>query len=373
MNIAFDAKRAFLNSSGLGNYARTLIKSMAHYYPDHHYSLFTTKTEESEFKKYVDASSNISIEEPSSFLEKKLKARWRSYGITDSLKEKQVDVYHGLSNELPFNITKFSGKKIVTIHDVIFLRYPNMYPFLDRQIYNRKFRACCDMADTIIAISSQTKKDIQQYYFVPEEKVKVVYQSCNERFHLPFIQVEEEAIRAKHNIPSEYILYVGTIEERKNLLTLVKALTHVKDIPLVVVGKKRKYLAEVMKYAVQHKLDKRMIVVSDAEHEEMPAIYRGAKAFIYPSFFEGFGIPIIEALSCKVPVITSKGSCFPETAGPDSLFFDPYNSEELAEDINKLLDSPSLCTAMGEKGFEYARKFHPSVITTQLMKIYETS
>jgi glycosyltransferase involved in cell wall biosynthesis len=175
----------------------------------------------------------------------------------------------------------------------------------------------------------------------------------------------------KYDLPSEYILYVGTIEERKNLLTVVKALEQVKEIPLVVVGKRRKYLVEVMKYAVQHKLEKRIKLVHDAEHSEMPAIYRGAQLFAFPSIFEGFGIPIIEALVTQVPVISSRGSCFPETAGPDSVFFDPMNVKELAEKINGLLRSPAMMDNMRVKGAEYARKFHPSVITTQLEKIYE--
>ena len=242
MNIGFDAKRAFLNNSGLGNYSRTLIKTLVHYYPSNKYELFTTKSEKCTFTKQASALSSVTISEPRSFLDKKFRARWRSYGITPLLKEKEIDVYHGLSNELPFNIHKFMGKKIVTIHDLIFLRYPKLYPFLDRKIYNKKFQSSCDAADTIIAISAQTKKDIQEFYFIPEEKVKVVYQSCDEIFYKEFSIDEDNLIRSKHKLPAEYILYVGTIEERKNLLTLVKALKDVKEIPLVVIGNKRKYL-----------------------------------------------------------------------------------------------------------------------------------
>lgn len=373
MNIGFDAKRAFLNNSGLGNYSRTLIKSMAHYYPKNKYELFTTKSEKCAFTKIAADIPSVSITEPESFLDKKFRARWRSYGITNLLKEKEIEVYHGLSNELPFNIAKFQGKKIVTIHDLIFLRYPKLYPYLDRKIYNKKFKSACDAADTIIAISAQTKKDIQEFYFIPEEKVKVVYQSCDQLFYKESGAAEDISIREKHKLPSEYILYVGTIEERKNLLTLVKALKDVKEIPLVVIGSKRKYLVEVMKYATEHKLEKRIMVISNAHSEELPAVYRGASVFVYPSFFEGFGIPIIEALTSKVPVISSKGYCFPETAGPDSIFFDPQNAKELAGNINKVLSSSSLAKEMTAKGFAYAKKFHPSVITTQLNKVYEST
>jgi glycosyltransferase involved in cell wall biosynthesis len=183
MNIAFDAKRAFLNYSGLGNYARTLVKSLHEYYPENKYTLFTPRKSDNEFQQYISSQSNISIEEPLSFIDKKLRSRWRSYGITELLNDKHINVYHGLSNELPFNISNFKGKKIVTIHDLIFLRYPKLYPFIDAQIYNKKFRHACDIADVIIAISEETKRDIEKYYFIPSEKIKVIYQSCDNLFY----------------------------------------------------------------------------------------------------------------------------------------------------------------------------------------------
>jgi hypothetical protein len=126
MNIGFDAKRAYLNNSGLGNYARTLIKSLNEYYPENSYTLFTTRLSDNDFQEQAAACSNIHVHEPQSFIDKKLRSRWRSYGITNVLKEQSVDVYHGLSNELPFNINEFKGKKIVTIHDLIFIRFPKL-------------------------------------------------------------------------------------------------------------------------------------------------------------------------------------------------------------------------------------------------------
>ena len=119
MNIAFDAKRAFLNSSGLGNYARTLIKSLHQYYPENKYSLFTTHQPDTDFQKFVSVQKNISIQEPHRFIDKTLRSRWRSFGITELLNDLHINVYHGLSNELPFNIKNFKGKKIVTIHDLV--------------------------------------------------------------------------------------------------------------------------------------------------------------------------------------------------------------------------------------------------------------
>lgn len=372
MNIAFDAKRAFLNTSGLGNYARTLIKSLNEYYPDNSYTLYTTRQAENEFQASLKQHKNISIQEPQQFVDKKFRSRWRSYGITTLLNEHKINVYHGLSNELPFNIDQFKGKKIVTTHDLIFLRYPKLYPLIDRKIYNKKFRHACDLADVIIAISEETKRDIEKYYFIPENKIQVLYQSCGESFYKESTPILIENTIKKHQLPNEYLLYVGTIEERKNLLTLIAALKNIKDIPLVVVGNKRNYFHKVEEYILKNKLQDRVLFLENVSTNELPVIYRQAKVFIFPSLFEGFGIPIIEALTSKVPVITTKGACFPEVAGPNSIYIDPTDSEALSEQINYVLNSESTRIQMAEKGYEYAQKFHPKKCTEQLMALYKS-
>jgi glycosyltransferase involved in cell wall biosynthesis len=371
MNIGFDAKRAFLNNSGLGNYSRTLIKSLNEYYSENNYSLFTTRQSESEFQKFISSKKNNNIYEPVHFIDKKLRSRWRSYGITEQLNEHHVDVYHGLSNELPFNISHFKGKKIVTTHDLTFLRYPKLYPYLDRKIYNKKFRHSCDVADIIIAISEETKRDIEHFYFIPENKIKVIYQSCDELYYEPLTTQHILSVTAKHQLPEQYLLYVGTIEERKNLLTIVKALMQVKDIPLVVVGKKKSYFNKVMEFITANKLQNRVMFLENVDDSDLPVIYNKAEVFIFPSMFEGFGIPIIEALTSKTPVITSKGGCFPEAGGPHSIYIDPVNVNELASQINTLLQSESLRKDIAAKGFEYAQKFHPSKIAADVMGVYK--
>jgi len=341
------------------------------YYPDNTYTLFTPRQSDNDFKKYISGLPNIDVQEPQSFIDKKLRSRWRSYGITNVLKDQRTDVYHGLSNELPFNINEFKGKKIVTTHDLIFLRHPELYPYLDRKIYNKKFRHACDVADTIIAISEETKRDIEQYYFIPESKIKVIYQSCDQLYYREHSAEYVQQVITKHNLPASYLLYVGTIEERKNLMTLVKALSQVKDIPLVVIGKKKSYFNKVMEYITANNLQDRVLFLEDVENGDLPAIYQKAEVFIFPSLYEGFGIPIIEALTSKTPVITTKGGCFPEAGGPNSIYIDPENANELAEHINTLLQSDTLRKQMAERGFEYARQFHPEVISGQVMKIYK--
>lgn len=370
MNIAFDANSAYLSYTGLGSHARTHIKSLNTYYPKNNYTLFTTQITEGDFQQYIAAQPNITIHQPENFIDKKIKARWYSYGITDILTKNNYDIYHGLSNELPFNIKNFKGKKIVTIHDLIFLRQPSFYPYVDGKIFNKKFRHACDIADTIIAVSQDTKADIEKYYFIPSDKIKVIYQSCNELFYQQLSQEYITKIKEQYNLPGEFLLYVGTIEERKNLLTAVKALKNVNNIPLVVAGKMTPYFKTVKKYIEENNLNNRVIFLDSVNPADLPAMYHLAKIFVFPSFQEGFGIPIIEALTSKTPVITTKGGCFTEVGGPDSIYINPHDDKELTEKINFLLSSESTCKLMAEKGFEYAQQFHPEKITKQLMDLY---
>lgn len=370
MNIGFDAKRAYLNSSGLGNYSRTLIRSVVKHAPSNNYTLYTTREAGGNFKDYVDEQKNIQVVEPDNIIDKTIGARWRSYGITDLLNQNNIDVYHGLSNELPFNIKKFKGKNIVTIHDLIFLHYPKLYPYIDSKIYNTKFKHACDIADVIIATSEATKRDIEQFYFTPEYKIKVIYQSCSANYYKTYSEEQKKKIKELNNLPNQFLLYVGTIEERKNLLTLVKALRDVKDIPLVVVGKPQKYFAKVLEYITENDLKDRVIFLRDIDNETLPIIYQLATVFIFPSIYEGFGIPILEALTSKTPVITSNGGCFPEVAGPDSYFVDTENEGQMADKINYLLTNEAARNKAIEAGYQYAQQFHPENITKQLLEVY---
>ncbi len=371
VKIAFDAKRAFLNNSGLGNYSRTIIKSLHFFYPNVQQILFTPKTNEGNFVSEISKLPNIEINKPTQFIDSKFKSYWRSYSITKQLIKNNVDVYHGLSNELPINIKQFKGKKIVTIHDLIFLRYPHLYSFIDRTIYRKKFYAACKNADVIIAISEETKNDIIDFFNISPEKIKVVYQSCDDVYYKTNSEQEIEEVVNQFSLPENYLLYVGTIEERKNLLTIIKSLKEVDSlIPLVVIGKKTDYYKTVLNYISENKLNNRILFLENVSNEQLPIIYKKAAVFIYPSIFEGFGIPILEALVSKTPVITNNSGCFPEAGGPNTIYVDPLDSKKMAQKINQLLQSESLRNEIAEHGYIYAEKFKKEIIAKQLMSIY---
>lgn len=368
MKIGFDAKRAFLNRSGLGNYSRFVLNSLLKYYPDYKYFLFTPKVNFDIYKPSIPAEVIL----PQSLPGKLFKSYWRSFLSVRDISRLNINLYHGLSGELPFGIDKIKTKTVVTIHDLIFLRYPEWYKSVDRKIYYKKALNACKNADRIIAISEQTKNDIVEFVGTPEKKISVVYQGCNERFIQDVSEVESVRVQNKFELPSEYILYVGTVEERKNLLSIVKALHESSiDIPLVIVGKRTNYAEKVKEYIIRNKI-KHIYFLKDVLDEDLPALYQNSALFVYPSIFEGFGIPILEALYSKTPVITSKEGCFKEAGGPESLYVEPKNTEEIGNAIKRILDDKAFRKKIVNEGLLYAQNFNHKELTGKLTDIYKS-
>jgi glycosyltransferase involved in cell wall biosynthesis len=368
LKIGYDGKRATNNLTGLGNYSRSLIEHLAVQFPANEYLVYTPKKRVYIRNLPVFEKTNVHVILPK---EGKSKLFWRSFGIKDQLKKDKIDLFHGLSHEIPFGIQQTRIKSIVTIHDLIFLRWPQYYKFIDRSIYKLKSKYACKHADRIIAISERTKQDIVELYGTDPAKIDVIYQSCDDSFKSEVPSAEKNVVREKYQLPEKYLLNVGTIEARKNLLQLIKALPQIdSSYPLVVVGKATKYFDIVNKEIEKLGLQHRVIFLKNLPYDSLPAIYQMATAFILPSFYEGFGIPIIEALYGKVPVIAAKGSCLEEAGGPDSLYFSPHQVNELAETINLVLSDIKLRELMKMKGFEYVQKFNNTLVNEQLMNCY---
>jgi len=369
MKIGFDAKRAFFNRSGLGNYSRSAIHLTSAYYPANTYVLYAASKNRIPFS----LASNQSIEEPGNKFFKTFSSLWRSWGIKAQIKKQELDIFHGLSNELPFRINKTGVRAVVTIHDLIFLRFPEYYSFIDRQIYTWKFRYACRVADWIIATSEATKKDIISHFGTNPNKITVVYQTCNPVFKVRVDSGMKTLVKQKHALPDQYILYLGTIEKRKNALTLIKAYAKAKiDIPLIIAGKPTSYLKEIDAFIADNPGKKDKILFRHSiPSEDLPAIYQSATLFAYPSVFEGFGIPILEAMYSGVPVLTSTGSCFAETGGDAAYYCDPYDIDKMALALTTILNDKSLRESMIQKGYTYSKVFDEQNVAANLMNVYQ--
>jgi glycosyltransferase involved in cell wall biosynthesis len=367
MILGFDAKRFFHNKTGLGNYSRDLIRILAQYHPENSYLLYNPKPKKID---RIPVDGKIIIEHlPESKKDKKLSSLWRLFSISTQIKKDKVDLYHGLSGEIPIGLNKSQVKTVVTIHDLIFMRYPNLYSFFDRKIHYYKFKYAANKADLVIAISEQTKKDIITYLKINPNKIKVIYQGCAPIFKEEISAEFIEFTRNKYLLPTNFILNVGTIEKRKNVLSVIKAIKEI-DTQLVIIGKKTAYFNEIKTFISENKLQNKVIFLENVELKELASIYRMASVFIYPSVFEGFGIPIIEALYSKTPVITSKGGCFSEAGGENSIYIDALSTEEIKVKLEEVLANPEKREAMKQKGHEFVQKFNDENIAKEWIETY---
>jgi glycosyltransferase, group 1 family protein len=370
MIIGFDAKRANANFTGLGNYSRFMVDTMATYGDEHKYRMYIPKQCKNALYDSLLKHKNVSSILPRSSVMKRFRALWRTFFIKRGLLQDGVQLYHGLSNELPVGIHRTGIRSVVTIHDLIFLRYPQYYHRLDRIIYNRKFNYACRKADRIVAVSECTKRDIVKFYGISPEKIDVVYQGCDPVFARPVSKKEKDRVRAAYGLPERFILSVGTIEERKNLLLAVKAVEKLDDVHLVAIGKSTDYAKKVQDYVEAHGLENRVHIIHNLKFGDLPILYHLASLFVYPSRFEGFGIPIVEALSAGVPVIASAGSCLEEAGGEHSIYVDPDDVGGMANAMKKVLADEHLRREMIEKGKEYVARFDPKTLADEMDAVY---
>jgi glycosyltransferase involved in cell wall biosynthesis len=295
-----------------------------------------------------------------------------SKSIVADLVHDRVQLYHGLSNELPIGLRKAGIRSIVTIHDVIFLRYPGYYKSIDRAVYLKKMQYACREADHIVTVSDSTRRDVISYFGVEPQKISIIYQGCDDSFHIPVKETKMKEVRTKYRLPEKYILNVGTIEARKNLMLAVKAMLKVdKDIHLVAVGRLTSYAEQVKDFIAQNDLGSRVHILTDVPLNDLPAIYQSSQLFVYPSFYEGFGIPVIEALYSGVPVIAAIGSCLLEAGGPHSIYVSPENEQAMVDSIKKFFANDALRNKMIEEGRKHAFRFDDQLLSQQMIQLYQ--
>ena len=353
MKVGIDAKRAYHNKSGLGNYSRDVINSLIKN-SRLNIQLFTT-----EINNNFILPKNIKIHVPNY---KILKNYWRSFCINKVLNSENIKIYHGLSNEIPFGLNK-EIKCVVTIHDVIFKKFPAFYSRFEKFIYSKKTEYACKNAKKIICVSKQTKEDLISFFNVNPNKIEVVYQSCHKAFKSG---LKKKNILSQYNLPNEYILNVGTIEKRKNLIFLLEAMKKNPEVNLVCVGKEKKYKKEIKSFILKNNLKNKILFPSVNDVNDLSDIYKKAKCLVYPSIYEGFGIPIIEGLYSEIPVITMNKPIFKEAGGNHCHYVN--NTDELKNIINKIWSQKKI---KNEEGRKWVYKFDSEKQANQIADIYQ--
>ena len=373
LTIGYDAKRAVSNGTGLGNYCRTLLNDLGTIDTTDSFRLYVPDLGRDDLRSQLDMPRNMSFVTPANKLVKPLRSLWRIKGIVNDLKRDGVDIYHGLTGELPLGLSEAGIKSVVTIHDLIFMRCPEYYNPVDVAIYKWKFRNTCKQADRIIAISECTRRDIMELGEIDDSRIHVVYQSCDTRFRLQVSPEQKQDVRARYSLPKRYVLFVGTIEERKNALLAAQALPYLSDeIHLVLVGRQTAYAKTIFSFARQNGLANRIHMLSGVPTSDLYAIYQQAECFVYPSRYEGFGIPVIEAIQSRLPVIACTGSCLEEAGGPDNVYVDPDEPQEMAMAIKSITDNPDAARQIVTRSLDYIRRFENGNVAQEMLNVYRS-
>ena len=373
LTIGYDAKRAVSNGTGLGNYCRTLLNDLGTIDTTDSFRLYVPDLGRDDLRSQLDMPHNMSFVTPTNKLVKPLRSLWRIKGIVNDLKRDGVDIYHGLTGELPLGLSEAGIKSVVTIHDLIFMRCPEYYNPVDVAIYKWKFRNTCKQADRIIAISECTRRDIMELGEIDDSRIHVVYQSCDTRFRQQVSPEQKQDVRARYSLPKRYVLFVGTIEERKNALLAAQALPYLSDdIHLVLVGRQTAYAKTIFSFARQNGLANRIHMLSGVPTSDLYAIYQQAECFVYPSRYEGFGIPVIEAIQSRLPVIACTGSCLEEAGGPDNVYVDPDEPQEMAMAIKSITDNPDAARQIVTRSLDYIRRFENGNVAQEMLNVYRS-
>ena len=367
-----DAKRIVRNATGLGSYGRTLARSLSAV-EGLRLRLYAPDAGRDDLRSQVTEGDSLCFCYPEGW-QLLGKSYWRTRGMVSQLRRDGVHVYHGLSGELPMGLQKAGIRSVVTIHDLIFMRHPEWYNATDVKIYTRKFRHALQEADSIVAISECTRRDICEFGEIDPDRVELIYQSCAPRFTNNQTLPKGGGVwyvRDHYDLPDRYILSVGSIEERKNALLAVKALhTLPDDLSLVLVGRATGYADRVWQYALENGLGGRVTMLHTVPDDHLPAIYHMAEAFVYPSRYEGFGIPIIEAISMGLPVVACTGSCLEEAGGPHSLYVNPDDERAMADAISRVLYGAKGREQRIEQSRQYIRRFENTGAAQSFATLY---
>ncbi|MBX2871306.1 MAG: glycosyltransferase family 4 protein [Saprospiraceae bacterium] len=365
MIIGYDAKRFFHNTSGLGNYSRTLIDNLSKHFPDDTFRLFVTNPHGQPKVENLIQRSNVEVITP------KNKFLWRSSGMTKQFDG--LDVYHGLSHELPQGIASTRVKSVVTICDLIYHHFPKDFPWIDRKIYQYKCRYACQQADHIVTISKSTERDVRNVFDVEGAKVSVIYPSVDLLFdRLPkhdFIQ----SVRHKYELPDQYILYSGGLLTRKNLFNVLRAFSQIPDadkVPLILLVSGVDRSGQVQSWIAENNIVESTINLGYVALEDLPTLYHEAMFTLYPSKYEGFGLPIVESLKMNTPVITTKVSSMPEAAEQGALYADPDSIADLTQKMTTLLRDQELRKTLADLGQNHLNNFEGFSSAKKLMNLY---
>ena len=372
LRIGIDYTAAVRQGAGIGRYTRELVRSLAELDRDHDYVLFAAASGQ----RLADVGWPPNFQMRSAPLsDRALAILWHRLRLPlwVELATGPVDIFQSPDFVLP---PVRRARTLVTVHDLSFIRYPQCADANLRAYLNKVVPRSVQRADLVLADSQSTKDDLVELLGVELSKIEVVYPGVEERFRPIKDQAYLEQVRKQYNLPSRFILGLGTLQPRKNFTRLIEAFADLRfaicDLHLVIAGGKGWLYEEIFATVERLGLEEKVVFPGFVADEHLPALYNLADLFVFPSLYEGFGLPPLEALACGTPVITSDASSLPEVVGQAGLMVKATDVEALAQAMKQVLEDDALQEEMIARGLEQAKKFTWEKAAAKLLNLYET-
>jgi len=365
MRVAIDARK--LHDFGIGTYIRNLLRHLARRDSQTEYVLLCHDADRPglaalgpNFRPVREPSPNYSVRE--------------QLHVPLVVRRERPDVYHAPHYVLPMGL---GCRTVVTIHDCIHLRFPHYLPGRLAHLYARaSMRHAAIRSDRLITVSEASKRDIIHYFDVPPEKIEVIYNAIDERFGLDPPEEAVARVRERYQLDHQFVLYVGNIKPHKNLVRLIEAFAAVRQrsfdqLKLLIIGDEISKLPSLRRAVHSHKLHKHVRFLGFLPDDMLAILYRLASVFVFPSLYEGFGLPPLEAMASGTPVVTSNLSSLAEVAGDAAVLVDPYDVDAIADGIRRVLTDPALADDLRRKGLLRAREFSWQASVARTQAIYQ--
>lgn len=370
MRIGIDARMYSTEFTGIGRYVYELVERLKQIDDKNEYVLFMNQPEFEKFEIPNKRFRKVLVNAKHYSLDEQLKY-WRT------LKRARLDLMHFTHFNAPILYKKAS---VVTIHDLTLSFFPGkkMNSSFHRWAYHVVLKRALKNSRKVIAVSENTKKDLIEITQTSPSKIDVIYEGVNENFSPRSDKEKNAEVLKKYGITKDFLLYTGVWRGHKNLVNMIKAFSKVRegehgfDVQLVITGAEDPYYPEVKRTVKELELEHEVIFPGHVSEEDLVSLYQDARLFVFPSLYEGFGLPLLEAMRCGTPVVASKTSCIPEICGEgNALFFDPYDPADIADNIHRaLLDEP-LAAELRERGLKHSLKFSWEKMAEKTLKLYE--
>ncbi len=364
MRIAIDARK--LNDFGIGTYIRNLLRGLAKIDRETDYVLLCRK-EDSAVAAALGPNFRAVVEDAG------LYSMTEQLSLPLAVRRAKADLFHAPHYVLP---ALTPGPSVVTIHDCIHLMFPQYLRHRLGYVYARAAMwTAAHKSERIFTVSEQSKRDILKFFKVPPEKIVVTPNAIDDRLNVEPSPERVKQIRERYQLSHEYILYVGNIKPHKNLERLIEAFDYVRsqgrsELELLIIGDEISKLQPLRRAVHKYGLHRSVRFHGFVPHETLAVLYRLASVFVFPSLYEGFGLPPLEAMACGTPVVTSNVSSLPEVVGDAAITVDPYSAPAIAEGILKVLHSSHLRAELRQRGFARVREYSWERSVTRVREVY---